>query len=67
MVVRKELFWGESIGDDKPLEALFETGYTYTDSEWGLPEDYHGGTRAILHVGRRDTGTGRCGKDPHAA
>jgi len=43
MVLRKELFWGEQIKDDKPLEALFEVGYTYTDSEWGVPEDYHGG------------------------
>jgi hypothetical protein len=44
MVLRKELFWGESVKDDKPLEALFETGYTYTDSEWGMPETYRGGT-----------------------
>ena len=43
MVLRKELFWGESIKDDKPLDALFEVGYTYTDSEWGIPEAYHGG------------------------
>ncbi len=43
MVLRKELFWGESIQDDKPLEALFEVGYTYTDSEWGVQEEYRGG------------------------
>jgi hypothetical protein len=43
MVLRKELFWGDRIRDDKPLEALFEVGYTYTDTEWGMPEDYHGG------------------------
>jgi hypothetical protein len=43
MVLRKELFWGESIQDDKPLEALFEVGYTYTDTEWGVEETYHGG------------------------
>jgi len=43
VVLRKELFWGERIKDDKPLEALFEVGYTYTDSEWGVQEDYHGG------------------------
>lgn len=47
VVLRKELFWGERIKDDKPLEALFEVGYTYTDSEWGVQEDYHGG-----HVGQ---------------
>ena len=44
IVLRKELFWGEFLHDDKPLEALFEIGYTYTDSEWGMPEIYHGGT-----------------------
>jgi hypothetical protein len=43
MVLRKELFWGERIEDDKPLEAFFDVGYTYADSEWGVPEDYHGG------------------------
>src|SRR5208283_4008905 len=26
MVLRKELFWGERIKDDKPREALFEVG-----------------------------------------
>ena len=43
MVLRKELFWGESIQDDKPIEPIFEVGYTYTDSEWGVEETYHGG------------------------
>jgi hypothetical protein len=43
MVLRKELAWGESIRDDKPIEPLFEVGYTYTDSEWGVEETYHGG------------------------
>ncbi len=43
VVLRKELFWGEQIRDDKPMEALFEVGYTYTDTEWGLEETYHGG------------------------
>lgn len=44
MVLRKDLFWGESIRDDRPIEALFEVGYTYTDSEWGVEETYHGGS-----------------------
>jgi hypothetical protein len=43
MVLRKELFWGDSINDDRPMEPLFEVGYTYSDSEWGVEEDYHGG------------------------
>jgi hypothetical protein len=44
MVLRKELFWGESVRDDKPIEPLFEVGRTFTDSEWGVQETYHGGT-----------------------
>jgi hypothetical protein len=44
MVLRKELFWGESVQDDKPIEPLFEVGYTYTDTEWGIQETYHGGS-----------------------
>ena len=44
MVLRKELFWGQSIQDDKPIEALFEVGYAYTDTEWGVQETYHGGS-----------------------
>jgi len=43
MVLRKELFWGESVHDDKPIESLFEVGYTCTDTEWGVEETYHGG------------------------
>ncbi len=43
MVLHKEIFWGESIRDDKPIEALFEVGYTCTDSEWGVQETYRGG------------------------
>jgi hypothetical protein len=43
MVLRKELYWGEHLQDDKPLEALFEIGPTFTDSEWGVTETFHGG------------------------
>jgi len=50
MVLRKELFWGESVKDDRPVEALFETGYTYTDSEWGMPETYQGGASGTAYT-----------------
>ena len=36
MVLRKEIFWAEEIRDDKVIEPLFEIGYTYTDSGWGI-------------------------------
>ncbi len=44
IVLRKELFWGEFVQDDKPIEPLFEVGFTYTDTEWGVEETYHGGS-----------------------
>ena len=43
MVLRKEIFYGESARDDRPIESIFEIGHTSADTEWGLPETYHGG------------------------
>jgi hypothetical protein len=50
MVLRKELCYGELLRDDRPLEAFFEVGYTYTDTEWGLPESYTGGAAGQSYV-----------------
>ena len=38
MVIRKEIFWAESIKDDKVIEPNFDIGYTFTDNNWGLEE-----------------------------
>jgi len=43
VVLRKEIFYGREIKDDKPLERIFEIGYTYIDTEWGVIEEYQGG------------------------
>jgi hypothetical protein len=43
IVLRKEICYGESLRDDKPIEALFEIGHTYTESGFGVEETYHGG------------------------
>ena len=43
MVLRKELYSGETARDDRPIEPLFEVARTFTDTEWGMPETYHGG------------------------
>lgn len=43
VVLRKEIFWGESIRDDKPIEPYFYIGYTYTESDWGVNGEFHGG------------------------
>ncbi len=40
MVLRKELFWGERMLDDRPIEAVFHLGYTATDSGYGVEERY---------------------------
>ena len=40
MALRKELFWAESIRDDRPVEAVFRVGYTSTDSGFGVEERY---------------------------
>ncbi len=36
MTLRKEIFWGESMGDDRVVTPYFDIPYTYTDSGWGM-------------------------------
>jgi hypothetical protein len=36
MDLRKEIFWGEEMGDDKPVEPFFEVPYTSAPDDWGL-------------------------------
>jgi hypothetical protein len=43
IVLRKEICYGESLNDDRPIEALFEIGHTYSESGFGVEETYHGG------------------------
>jgi hypothetical protein len=40
MVLRKELFWGEQMLDDRPIEAVFHLGYTASDTGYGVEERY---------------------------
>jgi hypothetical protein len=50
MVLRKEIFWGESILDDKVIEQYFEVGYTYDESAWGVRPKMYGGTDGGSYV-----------------
>jgi hypothetical protein len=43
MVLRKEIFWGESMGDDRVIEPYFEIPYVYVESDWGMQETKVGG------------------------
>jgi hypothetical protein len=36
MDLRKEIFWGEEMGDDKPVEIFFDVPYTSAPDDWGL-------------------------------
>ncbi|MEW5816953.1 MAG: hypothetical protein AB1798_16355 [Spirochaetota bacterium] len=43
VVLRKEIFWGESMQDDRPIEAHFYIGHTCSDSGWGVSGKFRGG------------------------
>jgi len=41
MDLRKEVFWAEEMGDDKPLDPWFDVPYTVSPDDWGLQTVYH--------------------------
>jgi len=41
MDLRKEIFWGKKMGDDKPVESFFDVSYTVTPDDWGVKVVYH--------------------------
>lgn len=43
MHLRKEIFWGEEMGDDKVIEPYFNVPYNYEDTGWGIHEEKIGG------------------------
>ena len=43
IVLRKEIFWGELMLDDKVIEPYFDIGYTYNESNWGVEPIIQGG------------------------
>jgi hypothetical protein len=42
-LLRKEIFWGEEMGDDRVIEPWFNVGWVYSRSDWGLHETNIGG------------------------
>ncbi|MFZ4397925.1 MAG: hypothetical protein ACOYOU_20125, partial [Kiritimatiellia bacterium] len=36
MRLRKEIFWGTRMGDDRVIEPTFTIGHVYTETDWGL-------------------------------
>ena len=41
MDLRKEVFWGEEMGDDKPVEPYFDVPYTVSPDDWGVKTKFH--------------------------
>ncbi len=41
MNLRKEIFWGREMGDDRPVEPCFSVPYTTSVDDWGLPITFH--------------------------
>ncbi len=39
--LRKEIFWAEEMGDDKPVERFFDVPYTVSADDWGLQTVVH--------------------------
>ena len=56
MDLRKEIFWGEVMGDDKPVEPYFDVPYTAAADDWGLQAVYHKPTAGAPTSGKRHQG-----------
>ncbi|MFC1596611.1 hypothetical protein ACFL5Q_01510 [Planctomycetota bacterium] len=41
MDLRKEIFWGDEMRDDKPVEPYFDVPYTVPADDWGMAAEYH--------------------------
>lgn len=41
--LRKEIFWGDQMGDDRVIEPFFDVAHVHTDSGWGMKEEKLGG------------------------
>ncbi len=41
MDLRKEIFWGNVMGDDKPVGPCFDIPYTVSHDDWGLQTSFH--------------------------
>jgi len=43
MTLRKEIFWGGSMDDDRVVQEYFEVPYVYSETDWGMHETRIGG------------------------
>lgn len=50
MILRKDIFWGESMRDDRVVQPFFDIPYVYTESDWGMHETKIGGENGGSYV-----------------
>jgi len=50
MRLRKEVFWGEQMRDDRVVTPTFDVPYAYAESDWGLHETRVGGENGGSYV-----------------
>ncbi len=50
MRLRKEIFWGRDMQDDRVIEAYFNIGHVYVESDWGVHETKIGGEHGGSYV-----------------
>jgi len=43
VTLRKEIFWGAHMGDDRVIEPYFNVPHVYIESDWGMHETRTGG------------------------
>jgi len=43
MMLRKEMFWGEQMRDDRVVQPFFDVRHVYAESDWGMHETRIGG------------------------
>ncbi len=43
MLLKKEIFWGKEMGDDRVIEPFFNVPWSFTDTVWGISEERIGG------------------------
>lgn len=41
MDLKKEIFWGEEMGDDKPIDPVFDVPFTVSPDNWGVEAVFH--------------------------
>jgi hypothetical protein len=50
MTLRKEIFWGAEMCDDRVIEPYFIVSHVYDESDWGMREKVIGGTDGGSYV-----------------